>query len=229
MRKPAPPVRPTNLNLVAEGPDSTIQDPNAKQARSMHCTKSQQTNTDKRDRFAQMPQFAFDALRDKPASWTLTYQLLQQYADHRTAVTQTSYGGILANLARHRIHLTKNGARYIIEALQALGLIQRDRQANRDARRLRVIIKRSIKTTATQLMAALGAVLTNIGLRTSLQREKPQATGIADPHRYQMNPTGSLSKNKSELPNAETRTPEAQQAGKERARMLLANIKRGLV
>lgn len=182
---------------------------------------------DKRDRFAPMPQFAFDALRDKPASWMLTYQLFRQYADHKTDVIATSYGGILDHLARKRIYLTKSGARYIVEGLQALGLVERDRQANREGRRLRLILRRSVTTTAKQLLIALGVFLTGIGLHPSLQREKAAETGMNAAHRYQKIPSGSISKTESGKPEAETRTPEGQATGRQALAALRDLIRTG--
>lgn len=169
--------------------------------------------TEQRDQFTRLFRFAEEKLAACPAWWTTLHHIIGSYADFKTGAYSGSYAAILASLARRRINVSRNTVRHAIDRLEEMSLVARDRGANEQDRRLRLVLRHSVKQSISDLMDAV-ARLVGRGRRTPVQREKPAAIGRPLEQRYQRSPTGISFQNQNDQ-KPENRTSGSSQVALE--------------
>lgn len=181
----------------------------------------QKTTVAPGDRFTRTFQFQEEKLQGRPGWWIELLHVMSRYASYQTGAYTGTYEGLQQALAKKRIYVAYGTIRNAIDQLQALGLLARDRTANITGRRLMVVLRLSVKQSATALMDAV-AKLVSSRLSRFPQKEKPAAPDSANQQRYQIpSPKGS-----TEAPPCEKVTPEGKAIGLAAARALLAGFQR---
>lgn len=149
--------------------------------------------------FAVIDDDAHNALKGRPSWWRFLHQIAIRRRDFKTDAYRGSYAAIQATLSREfGIERTINAIRYAVDQLEQLGLLARDREVNKAARRLTFIVQTQAKQTRDALLAMFRTVFGRCA-NGRITNEKPPAFGRPLGHGYQKNPSDSFIQKKTDL------------------------------